>query len=271
MSGAVTTDTDDLLAAALRAATAGGAIVRDALGTEPAAETKGTGDYVTEIDRRSETEIKRVLADTGLPVLGEEEGGSRGERYWAVDPLDGTTNFLHGFPAVAVSIALVERERPELGVVHAPFLEETYLAAPGSRPEVRRAGSDPRPLRVSDRSPERAIVGTGFPFRDKSLVPRYLEVFARCFGRFEDLRRPGAAALDLSWVAAGVFDGFFELNLSPWDVAAGAALVRAAGGIVTDWEGHPARWLDTGNILAGSPPVHEALLEICRSRKAGEG
>ena len=104
-------------------------------------------------------------------------------------------------------------------------------------------------------------MGTGFPFRDKSRVPRYLPVFERCFERFEDLRRPGAAALDLAWVAAGVFDGFFELNLAPWDVAAGALLVQEAGGIVSDWTGGDD-WLETGDILAGSPAVHRALLEI---------
>src|SRR5207237_10430951 len=120
---------------------------------------------------------------------------------------------------------------------------------------LRRGRGPGRPLRRSDRAPGTASVGTGFPCRDKSLVPRYLPVFERCFERFEDLRRPGAAALDLAWVAAGVFDGFFELNLSPWDVAAGALLVREAGGVVTDWEGDERRWLDTGNILAGSPAV----------------
>ena len=96
------------------------------------------------------------------------------------------------------------------------------------------------------------------------MVPRYLPVFERCFERFEDLRRPGAAALDLAWVAAGLVVGFFELNLSPWDVAAGGLLVRQAGGVVSDWNGDPRRWLETGNILAGSPVVHESLLEIAR-------
>jgi myo-inositol-1(or 4)-monophosphatase len=256
-----------LLDAAVRAATAGGEIVRRALGEGTAAEVKGTGDYVTEIDRRSEAEIGRVLSEAAphIPVFGEEAGGRRGLRYWAVDPLDGTTNFLHSFPIVGVSVALVQDGIPRLGVVHAPVLEETYVGGPGSGPELRRPGHSPRPLSVSDRPPERAVVGTGFPFRNKSLVARYIPAFERCFERFEDLRRPGAAALDLAWVAAGVFDGFFELNLSPWDVAAGAALVRQAGGVVTDWEGGD-EWLETGNILAGSPAVHAALVEIAATR-----
>jgi myo-inositol-1(or 4)-monophosphatase len=224
---------------------------------------KGAGDYVTAVDRESEDAVCSLLrAETPeIPVLAEEGGGDASERYWAVDPLDGTTNFLHGFPVVGVSVALVEEGRPVAGAVLAPFREETYVAARGAGGEVRRRGEDPVPLRVSVRPPEQAIVGTGFPFRDKSLVSRYLPVFERCFERFEDLRRPGAAALDLAWVAAGVFDGFFELNLARWDVAAGGLLVEEAGGIVSDWTGG-GHWLETGNILAGSPAVHQALLEI---------
>jgi len=116
---------------------------------------------------------------------------------------------------------------------------------------------------VADRKPSEAVVGTGFPFRDRTVVPRYLAMFERCFERFEDLRRPGAAALDLAWTAAGVFDGFFELHLSPWDVAAGGLLVEEAGGVVTDWDGGDT-WLRSGDILAGPPAVHEALLELAR-------
>src|SRR5919108_5994254 len=204
------------------------------------AEAKGAGDYVPDVDRRSEEAITRILIDEApdIPVLGEEEGGRQGKRYWLVDPLDGTTNFMHGFPVVAVSLALVEDGRPSVGVVHAPFLEETYTAMRGGGASIRGAKGS-RSLRVSDRKPAEAIVATGFPFRDKSLVPRYLPVFASCFERFEDLRRPGAAALDLAWVAAGVFDGFFELALGPWDVAAGALLIQEAGGTVSDWSGGP--------------------------------
>lgn len=252
-------DLKRLLEIALRAAFAGGEIIRDAE-SPGSAETKGAGDYVTGVDRASEAAIGRVLAEATpeIDVLAEEEGGRASDRYWAVDPLDGTANFLHRFPVVGVSVGLVEGGKPTVGVVHAPFLLETYTATAGAG--ARRV--DGPPLAVSTRDPRAAIVGTGFPFRDKSLVPRYLPVFERCFERFEDLRRPGAAALDLAWVAAGVFDGFFELNLSPWDVAAGALLVREGGGVVTDWEGDDRRWLETGNILAGSPAVHEALLEI---------
>jgi myo-inositol-1(or 4)-monophosphatase len=180
-----------------------------------------------------------------------------------VDPLDGTTNFMHGFPLVGVAVGLVERGRPVVGVVEAPFLEETYAGARGLGAEIRRASDPTRALRVSERDPDEAVVGTGFPFRRKERLPQYMAMFGRCMERFEDLRRPGAASLDLAWTSAGVFDGFFELGLAPWDVAAGGLLVEEAGGRVTDWEGGES-WLTTGNILAGPPQVHSALLEIAR-------
>ena len=134
------------------------------------------------------------------------------------------------------------------------------MAARGAGAHRLRRGEDPATLSVSRRAPEQAIVATGFPFRRKERIPRYLGVFERCLERFEDLRRPGAASLDLAWVAAGVFEGFFELGLSPWDVAAGALLIEEAGGLVSDWSGGPG-YLD-GDILAGSPSVHAELRSI---------
>jgi myo-inositol-1(or 4)-monophosphatase len=157
----------------------------------------------------------------------------------------------------------VERGEAVLGVVLAPFLEETYLGGRGLGAEVRRPGRPPETLRVSDRPPERAVVGTGFPFRRKDRIPRYLKMLKGCLERFEDLRRPGAASLDLAWVAAGVFEGFFELGLSPWDVAAGSALILEAGGRVSDWDGGPG-YLG-GHILAGPPQVHAELVELASS------
>ncbi len=252
-------DLEELADLACRAARRGGRVVRS--GRARRAERKGAGDYVTEVDRASEAAVGRMLsrATPGIPVRGEEGG----ERYWLVDPLDGTTNFLHGFPAVGVSVALVEAGRPVVGAVHAPFLGETYVAVRGRGARLRRRGQPPLPLRVSDRAPGEAVVGTGFPFRRKEILPRYLRMFSAALGRFEDLRRPGAASLDLAWVAAGVFDGFFELALAPWDVAAGGLLVEEAGGVVTDWAGGPGYL--SGDILAGPPAVHRALLELARS------
>jgi myo-inositol-1(or 4)-monophosphatase len=254
----------DLARIAERAARAGG---RTILGAQPGSsvtpERKGAGDYVTAVDRASETAIVALLAEAtpDIPVVGEEGGGTPGSAYWLVDPLDGTANFLHGFPVVAVSVALIRGSTPLAGAVHAPFLGDTYRAAEGSGSWHVGPDGTGTPLRVAHRSVADAIVGTGFPFRRKAeLLDRYLAAFAGALARFEDLRRPGAAALDLAWVAAGVFDGFFELSLGPWDVAAGAILIREAGGVVTDWAGGPD--ILSGSILAGSAPVHAELLAL---------
>lgn len=233
--------------------------------TDRASTEKGAGDYVTDVDVASERAIVELLrAETpDVPVLGEEEGGaalSAGGRAWVVDPLDGTTNFLHGLPIVGVSVALVEDGMPVAGAVAAPFLGERTIAARGEGAIRVDGRGRRRPVAVSERPPARAVVGTGFPFRRKENLPRYLPVLEAALERFEDLRRPGAAALDLAWVAAGVFDGFFELGLSPWDVAAGALLILEAGGVVSDWAGGGG-WLG-GDILAGSPAVHAELLEL---------
>jgi myo-inositol-1(or 4)-monophosphatase len=258
---ATVNDLGELASVAAQAARVGGDTILDAERVGPVAH-KGAGDYVTEVDEASERAIAGFLlgATPNVPVVGEEHGGVVGERYWLVDPLDGTTNFVHGFPIVAVSVALIERGRPVAGAVAAPFLAECYVAARGRGARLERDGQGPRTLRVSGRPVERAIVGTGFPFRNKDALPRYLRAMSAALDRFEDLRRPGAAALDLAWVAAGVFDGFFELSLSPWDVAAGGLLIEEAGGIVTDWTGSPDYL--AGDILAGDPAVHRALLQI---------
>ena len=243
----------------------GAQIVRDAgLQGTTTLESKGLpGDYVTDVDLASEAAIIALLAveTPDIPVHGEEGGGQTGDRYWVVDPLDGTTNFAHGFPAVGVSVALVEHGRPTAGSVCAPFLGTTYFGAHGHGAWVSRGGDEPVPLHVSHREPPRAVVATGFPFRRKArLLEGYLMTMTAALARFEDLRRPGAASLDLAWVAEGVFDGFFELALGAWDVAAGGVLIEAAGGVVTDWEGGPD-WL-AGDILAGPAAVHAELLGL---------
>jgi myo-inositol-1(or 4)-monophosphatase len=156
-------------------------------------------------------------------------------------------------------VALIRDGRPAAGAVHGPYLDTTFSAARGQGAE-----QDGNPLRVSDRPPERAVVGTGFPFRYKERLPEYLRVMLPALERFEDLRRPGAVALDLAWVAAGVFDGFFELALSSWDVAAGALLIEEAGGVVTDWSGGDDYL--AGDILAGAPDLHRELLSLARGR-----
>jgi myo-inositol-1(or 4)-monophosphatase len=226
----------------------------------PEAELKGRADYVTEVDRWAEEAVRDVLEKEapGVQVVGEELGGDEAAEYWLVDPLDGTVNFLHRFPAVGVSVALISEGRPVAGAVHAPYLGTTWTAARGQGAE-----QDGAPLRVSDVAPERAVVGTGFPFRFKEeRLDEYLAVMIPALKRFEDLRRPGAVALDLAWVASGVFDGFFELALSSWDVAAGALLVEEAGGVVTDWSGGDAYL--SGDILAGGALVHLQLVSLAK-------
>ena len=259
----MTLDLDALLVAADRAARAGGEVVRAHFGAPPGVREKSPGDWVTAADVASETAVREVLErETGLPVFGEEEGGERAETGWLVDPLDGTANFVHGLDAVGVSVGLVSGGEPVAGVVHAPMLQRCFAAARGLG-----AFRDGAPIRVSERVPEGAIVATGFPFRRKELRDRYERAFHAALHRFEDLRRAGAASLDLCWTAEGVFDGFFELRLGPWDVAAGAIIVREAGGVVTDWEGDDRAFLRSGNILAAPPSVHAALLEIASSTR----
>jgi myo-inositol-1(or 4)-monophosphatase len=254
-------DLDELLAVGERAARAGGEIVRAHFGALRDVREKAPGDYVSEADLASEDAVRDVLTrESGLPVYGEEAGGEETDTGWLVDPLDGTANFVHGFDAVGVSVGLVRDGVPVVGVVYAPLLERIYTAVLGGG--ARRDG---RPISVSGRAPDQAIVATGFPFRRKDLLARYQQAFDAAIRRFEDLRRAGAASLDLCWTAEGVFDGFFELRLGPWDVCAGALIVREAGGVVTDWSADDRAWLRSGDILAGPPAVHAELVGIAQA------
>ena len=253
-------DLDGLLAVAQRAARVGGETVAAGFGAVHEAQSKAPGDWVSAVDTNSERLVRAVLLDGApdIPVHGEEEGGERADVEWLVDPLDGTANFLHAFPVVGVSIALVADGEPAVAVVHAPMLGETYWATAGGG-----AWRDGTPLRVSTREIEAAICATGFPFRKKrERLDEYFPVFERALRTFEDLRRAGSASLDLAWTSSGVFDGYFEQALAPWDVAAGALLVREAGGVVTDWSGDAHAWIDSGDIVAAPPRVHDRILEL---------
>jgi myo-inositol-1(or 4)-monophosphatase len=253
-------DLDRLLAVARAAVDAGTSIVRDGFGRAHTVASKGPGDWVSETDTASERAVRETLLVSApdIPVFGEEEGGERGDIGWFVDPLDGTANFVHGFPVVGVSVGLVAAGEPVVGVVAAPMLGDVYSA--------RRGGGtywNGEPVGVSDRLPDDAIVATGFPFRAKrEKLDEYLPVFERALRRFEDLRRAGAASLDLSWTASGVLDGYFEQRLGTWDVAAGGLIVREAGGVVTDWRGDERAWLVSGDVVAGPPAVHAELLAL---------
>jgi len=253
-------DLDALSEAALVAALAGGEVVLAGFGRAGReVRTKGPGDWVSAVDHDSENAIRRVLESTGFPVFGEERGGEQTDTGWLVDPLDGTTNFLHHLEAVGVSIALCVEDVPMVGVVHAPVMNRTYTAVLG-----RGARRDGEPIRVSERQPAEAVVATGFPFRRKDTLDGFIPVVRAALDEFEDLRRVGAASLDLCWTAAGVFDGYFERGLGPWDVAAGALVVTEAGGVVTDWAGDPRAWLRAGEVVAGPPAVHERLLALVK-------
>jgi len=256
-------DLSGLRAVARGASLVGAQVVRDGVAPATGAAKELPGDWVTEVDVAAERAIAGYLAreTPSIPFVGEETGGgaSSGLR-WVVDPLDGTTNFVHGFWAVGVSVALVDGSLPVAGAVAAPFLGDVWHAAAGEGAVWERADGFAARCAVSGRPAASAVVATGFPFRHKERLPRYLQAMTAALGAFEDLRRPGAACLDLAWTACGVFDGFFELGLAPWDVAAGGLLVHEAGGVVSDWAGGDG-WL-SGDILAGPPRVHAELARL---------
>jgi myo-inositol-1(or 4)-monophosphatase len=262
-------DLDGLVEVAVEAARTGGAVVRGAFGAAANVREKRPGDLVSDADVASERAIREVLARAvpDIAFVGEEEGGERADVGWFVDPLDGTANFVHGFPVVGVSIALVVDGAPVVGVVYAPMLDDLYTARTGSG-----AFHNGNRVEISSRPLPSAIAATGFPFRAKrERLDEYLPVFDRAIREFEDLRRAGAASLDLAWTAAGVLDGYFEQALATWDVAAGGLLVREAGGVVTDWRGDERSWLTSGDIVAGPLATHQRILElIAAAGAAGE-
>ena len=225
---------------------------------------KGSRDFVTEVDRTAERLVSEVLlaAEPGSRIVGEELQPElvTGGLVWIVDPLDGTTNFLHDFPSYAVSVAgAVDGALKVAAVVHVPT-GETYTASSGGG-----AWHGDRRLTVSAiADPAFALIGTGFPFKDTSRISEYLEQFRRIAGRTSGIRRPGAASLDLADVAAGRFDGFWEQHLSAWDIAAGVLLIREAGGVVTDLSGREVGIEHTG-LVAGNPVIHAWLLDTLAS------
>lgn len=223
---------------------------------------KGKNEFVTEVDRAAEQAILEVLrkAYPNHAILAEESGQTTGNEYeWVIDPLDGTTNYLHGYPQFAISIGLKHRGVLEHGVIYDPIKEEMFTASRGSG-----ALLNDRRIRVSGRKGlEGALIGTGIPYRDESYIDNYMGMFRDMIKDTAGIRRPGSAALDLAYVAAGRFDGFWELGLSQWDLAAGALLVREAGGMVTDIAGGN-RFLETGNLIAGNMKVHGAMQKVIK-------
>ncbi len=227
---------------------------------------KRQNDFVSEVDQAAEDAIVSTLRDA-YPAHGflAEEGGEKNARadyVWVIDPLDGTTNFLHGFPQYCVSIAVLHKSVPQQAVVFDPNRNELFTATKGSG-----AYLNDRRIRVSKAHRlEDALVGTGFPFKEMGHVNRYMGMLETMMRTCSGVRRAGAAALDLAWVAAGRMDAFWEIGLSPWDMAAGALLVREAGGLVGDFDGED-HFLENGRIVASNAKLFSAMLAALR-RKA---
>jgi myo-inositol-1(or 4)-monophosphatase len=249
-----------MLNIAVKAARRAGAIINRAsqdIGTLTI-KSKNFNDFVSEVDVAAERAIIDTLKDA-YPThgfLGEESGSTshQSDFIWIIDPLDGTTNFLHGFPQYCVSIALQHKGEITQAVIYEPNRNDLYTATKG-----RGAFLNDKRIRVSkcDKLQD-ALIGTGFPFRDFKYLDDYLSMFKSMIQKTTGIRRAGSAALDLAYVANGSLDGFWEIGLSAWDIAAGGLLVREAGGIVTDLSGQSG-WLESGNILVASPKIHDDM------------
>ena len=255
-----------MLNVAIKAARAAGAIInRAALDIEAVrVSAKQTNDFVTEVDQAAENVIIETLL-TAYPdhgIWAEESGRAEGKGrdkdfVWIIDPLDGTTNFIHGFPVYCVSIALMVKGRIEQAVVYDPTRNDLFCATRG-----RGAYLNERRIRVAKRTHLReTLLTTGFPFRPGDAFQTYMKMLGDVMPRCTGVRRPGAAALDLAYVAAGFSDGFFEMGLSPWDVAAGALLVTEAGGLIGNFTGE-ADFLEQKECLAASPRIYGQLVGL---------
>ncbi|MEW6132274.1 MAG: inositol monophosphatase family protein [Pseudomonadota bacterium] len=251
-----------MLNTAVKAARRAGAIINRAANDidRLTIQSKRPRDYVSEVDRVAEQSIIETLLDAypGHGILAEESGRSGGgDHVWVIDPLDGTTNFLHGLPQYAVSIALLHKGVLTHAVVYDPARNELFTATRGAG-----AFLNDRRIRVSrQHKMDDALIGTGFPFREFRHADAYLAMFRDMMLKTAGLRRPGAASLDLAWVACGRYDGFFELGLSPWDLAAGALLVLEAGGLVGDFQGNDT-YLKSGHIVAANPKIFGQMLPV---------
>ena len=225
-------------------------------------EKKAHNDFVSDADRAAEKAVIDCIHKhyPDHAILAEESGASgESDVVWIIDPLDGTTNYLHGFPVFCVSIAVQEKGRLEHGVIYDPLRQELFTASRGDGAQL-----DGRKIRVSgQRELQNALIGTGFPFRDKNMnIEPYLRMLEKTLRNTSGVRRPGAAALDMAYVAAGRLDAYFETGLHAWDLAAGAIIVREAGGIVSGLDGSE-NFLETGNILTGTPKIYQDFAKVC--------
>lgn len=228
--------------------------------------SKQPNDFVTEVDRAAEAAIIEVISEAypDHAILAEESGesGADSEFQWIIDPLDGTTNFIHGFPQYSVSIALAERGIVQQAVIYDPTRNDLFTATRGSG-----AFLNDRRIRVSKRARlTDSLIGTGFPFKQLTHIEAYVGMFKEVCAKTAGMRRPGSAALDLAYTACGRTDGFFEIGLMPWDMAAGTLLVTEAGGLASDFSGD-GNYLETGNLVAGTPKIFTQLLQIVQTHK----
>ena len=222
-------------------------------------DTKSKNDFVSEVDRQAEATIIEILrkAYPNHAILAEESGANNNSSsyQWVIDPLDGTTNFLHGNPQFSVSIALKYKDDVEQAVIYDPLRGELFTASRG-----QGAFLNDRRVRVSSNTLNNALLGTGFPYRTQHHLNTYLETFKALFPLVSGVRRAGSAALDLSYVASGRLDGFWEIGLKEWDMAAGTLIIQEAGGLVSDFSGGNS-YFNTGNIIAGNPKIHKGILQ----------
>ncbi|EIJ42465.1 inositol monophosphatase/fructose-1,6-bisphosphatase family protein [Beggiatoa alba B18LD] len=253
-----------MLNTAIKAARLAGALMVRAReqGSNYTVDRKGKGDFVSNIDKQAEAIIIETLqrAYPEHTILAEESGlqtnPKNSDYEWIIDPLDGTSNFLHGSPHFAVSIALRYQGRIEQGVVYDPLRQEIFTASRGAG-----AFLNDRRIRVSSLANlDDALVGTGFPFKYPLYIDSYMATFRALFPMVSDVRRAGSAALDLAYVACGRLDGFWEIGLQEWDIAAGVLLVEEAGGLLSDFSGG-FNYFKTGNIVAGSPKIFKGILQ----------
>jgi myo-inositol-1(or 4)-monophosphatase len=251
--------------AAIEAARLGAVVLLrhwEQLGKEDA-DIKARNDWVSRADRESEIAIVSALQQhfPDDAILGEEGGAAKGTsgRTWIIDPLDGTSNYLQHFPVWSISIGLKSGDEMIAGVIHEPLRDLFFTGERGAgafRNGVR--------MHVSDQSTvEGAFLATGFPFRAQQYVSVYCDIFEDVISLAKGVRRAGSAAIDLAYTAAGIFDGFFELQLAPWDVAAGSLMIAEAGGVISDFSGGD-RWFERGNIVGASPAIHAELIALIR-------
>lgn len=253
-----------MLNIAIRAARAAGDLIVREMDrvSDISVDIKGKNDFVTEVDKQAENIIISTIKNSypDHAFLGEETGQSgESDFLWIIDPLDGTTNFLHGFPHFAISIALQHRGRLDQAVVYDPLKQELFTASQGKGAQLNN-----KKIRVTtQKTLDGALLGTGFPFGESQELENFINTFKTLYPMVAGIRRAGAASLDLAYVACGRLDGFWEYRLKPWDIAAGALLVQEAGGLVSDMLGDN-HYMENGNIVTGNPKIFKDMLKNLR-------